>query len=119
MSKLVPSPLCKTARFSLGTALLCTATMLLSACGGEPGTQPPGAAASSSSRGSSSSSSSSSASSSSSGNPVGCVASPIMPFLQVIDGDWQQTGSASIGNGSTVLFGPQPHDGTGSWSWNG
>ncbi len=115
MSKLVLSASVKTMVSHFGTLMLgCGAALLLTACGGAPDT--PGTGASSSS---SSTSSSNSSSSSSSGDSVSCAPSPVIPYLQVDGGEWQQTGSASVGSGSTVIFGPHPHDGTGSWSWNG
>jgi hypothetical protein len=43
---------------------------------------------------------------------------PIVPYIQVNNGSWQQTASATVTAGSTVNFGPQPLNG-GSWSWTG
>ena len=43
---------------------------------------------------------------------------PIVPYIQVNGGSWQQTASVSVGFFSTVNLGPQPLTG-GSWSWTG
>jgi hypothetical protein len=48
----------------------------------------------------------------------GCTQTTITPFVQVNNGTWQQTSSASVSAGGTVKFGPQPTTG-GSWSWTG
>jgi hypothetical protein len=47
-----------------------------------------------------------------------CSATPITPYLQVNDGSWQQTSSATVNSGVKVKFGPHPTSG-GSWSWSG
>jgi hypothetical protein len=43
---------------------------------------------------------------------------PIVPYLQVNSGAWQQTAVATVTAGSSVNLGPQPLTG-GSWSWSG
>jgi len=43
---------------------------------------------------------------------------PIVPYLQVSGGSWQQTASATVNIFSAVNLGPQPLTG-GSWSWTG
>ena len=43
---------------------------------------------------------------------------PIVSYIQVNGGSWQQTASVSVAAGSTVNLGPQPLNG-GSWSWTG
>jgi len=43
---------------------------------------------------------------------------PIVPYLQVGYGAWQNVASATVPLGSTVNFGPWPTSG-GSWSWTG
>jgi hypothetical protein len=45
-------------------------------------------------------------------------ATPIVPYIQVNGGSWQQTATATVSSGSTVNLGPQPLTG-GSWSWTG
>jgi len=52
------------------------------------------------------------------GGGGGCTATPIVPYIQVNGGTWNQTASASVSSGQTVIFGPQPISG-GSWSWSG
>ncbi|MEJ2393160.1 MAG: RICIN domain-containing protein, partial [Gammaproteobacteria bacterium] len=47
-----------------------------------------------------------------------CTPSTITPYVQVDDGDWQQTASVTVDAGTKVKFGPQPIAGT-SWSWSG
>ncbi|SDG15314.1 T9SS type A sorting domain-containing protein [Chitinophaga filiformis] len=47
-----------------------------------------------------------------------CTPSAITPYVQLNGGSWQQTASASLSTGGSVLFGPQPVQG-GSWSWSG
>lgn len=47
-----------------------------------------------------------------------CTPTSITPYLQINNGSWQQTSSASLAAGGTVKFGPQPTSG-GSWSWSG
>jgi glucuronoarabinoxylan endo-1,4-beta-xylanase len=48
----------------------------------------------------------------------GGTGTTITPYLQVNNGSWQQTNTASVAYGSTVNLGPQPVSG-GSWSWSG
>jgi hypothetical protein len=43
---------------------------------------------------------------------------PIVPYLQVNGGPWQQASSATVNSGATVNLGPQPQSG-GTWSWTG
>jgi hypothetical protein len=43
---------------------------------------------------------------------------PIVPYLQVNGGAWQQTNTATVAAGSTVNLGPWPLTG-GTWSWTG
>jgi hypothetical protein len=43
---------------------------------------------------------------------------PIVPYVQVNGGNWQQTASATVSWGCSVNLGPQPLSG-GSWSWTG
>jgi hypothetical protein len=43
---------------------------------------------------------------------------PIVPYIQVNGGGWQQTSSLTVTAGSTVNLGGQPES-TGSWSWVG
>lgn len=50
--------------------------------------------------------------------PAACTPTAITPYVQVNGGTWQQTASASLTAGGTVMFGPQPAAG-GSWSWSG
>ncbi|MDE3097867.1 MAG: RICIN domain-containing protein [Verrucomicrobiota bacterium] len=52
------------------------------------------------------------------GGGGGCSPTPIVPYLQVNGGAWQQTDTATITSGSSVTFGPQPTTG-GSWNWSG
>jgi hypothetical protein len=47
-----------------------------------------------------------------------CTPTAILPFVQVNGGSWQNTATASVAPGGSVLFGPQPTTG-GSWSWSG
>ena len=46
------------------------------------------------------------------------TATPIVPYIQVNNGAWQQTANVSVSSGSTVNLGPQPATG-GSWLWSG
>jgi hypothetical protein len=46
------------------------------------------------------------------------VSSPIVPYIQVNSGAWQNTASVTVAVGSTVNLGPQPASG-GTWSWTG
>jgi xyloglucan-specific exo-beta-1,4-glucanase len=50
--------------------------------------------------------------------PATCTPTAITPYVQLNGGTWQQTASASLTAGGSVLFGPQPVTG-GSWSWSG
>jgi len=50
-------------------------------------------------------------------NPGACTPPTITPFVQVNGGAWQQTTSVSAPAGATVNLGPQPLNGT--WSWTG
>jgi streptogramin lyase len=43
---------------------------------------------------------------------------PIVPYLQVNGGAWQQASSIAVNVGDTVNLGPQPGSG-GTWSWSG
>ena len=47
----------------------------------------------------------------------GCALAPIVPYMKVNTGGWQQINTASISAGGTIFMGPQPGDGT--WSWAG
>lgn len=47
-----------------------------------------------------------------------CTPTVITPYVQIDGGSWSQTASATVNEGSTVKFGPQPVSG-GSWSWSG
>jgi len=47
-----------------------------------------------------------------------CGSTPIIPYLQVDGGAWQQTSKVTILPGSTVNFGPHPWD-VGTWNWSG
>jgi sugar lactone lactonase YvrE len=49
---------------------------------------------------------------------TGGTPTPIVPYIQVNGGAWQQTASVSVNVGDTVNLGPQPQSG-GSWSWTG
>src|ERR1044072_3131634 len=42
----------------------------------------------------------------------------ITPYVQINGGSWQQTATATVAQGGSVMFGPQPVTG-GSWSWTG
>ncbi|WP_143774098.1 T9SS type A sorting domain-containing protein [Niastella vici] len=50
--------------------------------------------------------------------PATCTPSTITPYVQLNGGSWQQTATATVNTGGSVLFGPQPVTG-GSWSWSG
>jgi hypothetical protein len=50
--------------------------------------------------------------------PAACTPTAITPYVQVNGGTWQQTATASLTAGGSVMFGPQPTTG-GSWSWSG
>jgi hypothetical protein len=43
---------------------------------------------------------------------------PIVPYLQVNGGPWQQASTVAVNSGDTVTLGPQPQTG-GTWSWTG
>jgi poly(3-hydroxybutyrate) depolymerase len=47
-----------------------------------------------------------------------CTPTTITPYVQVDDGNWQQTASVTVDAGAKVKFGPQPTSGD-SWSWSG
>ncbi|MEJ2613270.1 MAG: PHB depolymerase family esterase, partial [Candidatus Thiodiazotropha sp.] len=47
-----------------------------------------------------------------------CTPSTITPYVQVDDGNWQQTASVTVDAGAKVKFGPQPIS-DASWSWSG
>jgi basic secretory peptidase family protein len=47
-----------------------------------------------------------------------CTSSPIIPYLRVDSGAWQQTSTVTVKAGQTVKFGPQPIV-TAGWSWSG
>ncbi len=48
----------------------------------------------------------------------GCTPTAIIPYIQIDGGSLQQTASASVTVGGSVMFSPQPATG-GSWSWSG
>lgn len=48
---------------------------------------------------------------------VSCSPSTILPYVQVNTNEWQNTTSVNTQQGDQVSFGPQPFDGT--WSWTG
>ncbi|MEJ2612897.1 MAG: hypothetical protein P8179_23260, partial [Candidatus Thiodiazotropha sp.] len=47
-----------------------------------------------------------------------CIPSTITPYIQVDDGNWQQTASVTVDADAKVKFGPQPIS-DASWSWSG
>jgi len=47
-----------------------------------------------------------------------CTPTPITPYVLINGGSWQQTATATVAQGGSVMFGPQPVTG-GSWSWSG
>jgi Chitobiase/beta-hexosaminidase C-terminal domain len=49
---------------------------------------------------------------------VAAQPTPIVPYIQVNNGSWQETSSLNVNRGSSVNLGPQPLTG-GSWSWTG
>ncbi|MCU7552115.1 hypothetical protein OCK74_23555 [Chitinophagaceae bacterium LB-8] len=49
---------------------------------------------------------------------IACTPTAITPNVQLNGGAWQQTANASVAQGDSVKFGPQPATG-GSWSWSG
>lgn len=55
---------------------------------------------------------------SSSPSNANCPATTITPHLRVGANAWQQTGMATINNGTRVTFGPHPTT-QGSWTWSG
>ena len=46
------------------------------------------------------------------------ASTPIVPYIQVNNGRWQQISSETVSPGAVVNLGPQPLTG-GSWSWTG
>ena len=46
------------------------------------------------------------------------IRAPIIPYIQVNGGSWQNTNTVTVSAGSSVNLGPQPLKG-GSWSWTG
>ena len=48
----------------------------------------------------------------------GQTGTPIVPYLQVNNGSWQETNNVTVSSGACVNLGPQPTSG-GSWSWTG
>jgi hypothetical protein len=50
--------------------------------------------------------------------PSACTPTAITPYVQINNGSWSQTATASVAQGGSVRFGPQPTSG-GSWSWSG
>jgi hypothetical protein len=51
-------------------------------------------------------------------NVTVCTPATITPYVQINGGSWQQTATATLAQGGSVMFGPQPVTG-GSWSWSG
>ena len=51
------------------------------------------------------------------GGGNGCVPSPITPYLNVNGNGWIQSNSTTVDRGANIQFGPQPAE--GSWSWSG
>ena len=47
-----------------------------------------------------------------------CSPTTITPYVQINGGSWQQTATATVASGGSVMFGPQPVTG-GFWSWSG
>ena len=47
----------------------------------------------------------------------GCSPTALTPYVNVNNGGWQQTNTASLSAGGTVVLGPGPNSGT--WSWTG
>ncbi len=47
----------------------------------------------------------------------GCMPTTLTPYVNVNNGDWQQTNTASLDAGGTVVLGPGPN--TGTWNWTG
>ena len=52
------------------------------------------------------------------GGGGGTTGTPIIPYIQVNGGAWQNTNTVTVSAGSSVNLGPQPLTG-GSWSWTG
>ena len=48
----------------------------------------------------------------------GQIGTPIVPYIQVNNGSWQEVDYATVSPGAEVNLGPQPLSG-GSWSWTG
>ncbi len=48
----------------------------------------------------------------------GVNGTPIVPYMQVNNGSWQESNNGSVSVGTCVNLGPQPSSG-GSWSWTG
>jgi beta-glucanase (GH16 family) len=46
-----------------------------------------------------------------------CLSSTITPYVQIAGGEWTTSTTLKINSGDEVKFGPQPWDGT--WSWSG
>ena len=46
------------------------------------------------------------------------ASTPIVPYIQVNGGAWQQVATVAVNVGDTVNLGPQPQTG-GTWSWTG
>jgi hypothetical protein len=51
------------------------------------------------------------------GGGGGCTPTPISPYISVNGGSWQSTFSVTVSVGANVTIGPQPLNGT--WSWSG
>ena len=47
----------------------------------------------------------------------GCTPTILTPYVNVNNGGWQQTNTATLDAGGTVVLGPGPNSGT--WSWTG
>jgi len=47
-----------------------------------------------------------------------CTPTTITPYVQINGGTWNQIATATVAQGGSVMFGPQPFGG-GSWSWSG
>ena len=50
---------------------------------------------------------------------AGSNATPIVPYIQVNGGAWQQVNTASVGPGAAVNLGPGPQASGQTWSWSG
>jgi lysophospholipase L1-like esterase len=55
---------------------------------------------------------------SNSSSSTGCPATAVTPYLKVGAGNWQQTGTATLSSGASVVLGPHPHN-QGRWVWSG